>query len=202
MSKRKDTNKTGNQADEVKTKPLGDEELNETQSQVDEAELDQEQEQAEATSLEEEADLLKIQMTDLEDKHLRLSAEFDNFRKRSRKEQEATYQRAKMDLVRDFLPLMDALDRARESYDKIESRSKDSLIEGMDLLIKQAQDCLARVGVEEIPAMGQVFDPELHEAVQHIEDEELGENEIALVLLKGYKASDQVIRHSVVVVAN
>lgn len=139
---------------------------------------------------------------DLQDKHLRLTAEFDNFRKRSRKEQEASYQRAKVDLVKDFLPLLDALDRAQASYEKLECENSESLIEGMALLGKQAEECLHRIGVEEIEALGQNFDPVYHEAVQHIEDANLGTNEVAQVLLKGYQAGDTVIRHSLVIVAN
>ena len=162
-------------------------------------------EQAEHQSEEqvsEEAVVAQQDFEDLQDKHLRLSAEFDNFRKRSRKEQEASYQRAKVDLVKDFLPLLDALDRAQASYEQLECENSESLVEGMALLGKQAEECLHKIGVEEIEALGKNFDPLYHEAVQHIEDENLGTNEVAQVLLKGYQAGDNVIRHSLVIVAN
>ncbi len=147
------------------------------------------------------ADALAL-VQDLEDKNLRLTAEFDNFRKRSRKEKEETYSIAKLDLVRDFLPLLDALDRAQASYSKLEGENAKQLREGMDLLVRQGQDCLAKLGVEEIPTQDAQFDPNLHEAVQHLEDSQYGENVVIDCLLKGYQADDKVIRHSVVRVAN
>lgn len=170
-------------------------------SQADEDLAEQAESQGEE-QVSEEAVVAQQDFDDLQDKHLRLSAEFDNFRKRSRKEQEASYQRAKVDLVKDFLPLLDALDRAQASYEQLECENSESLIEGMALLAKQAEECLHKIGVEEIEALGQNFDPLYHEAVQHIEDENLGTNEVAQVLLKGYQAGDNVIRHSLVIVAN
>ncbi len=147
------------------------------------------------------ADALDL-VQDLEDKNLRLAAEFDNFRKRSRKEKEEIYSLAKLDLVRDFLPLLDALDRAQDSYSKLEDENAKQLKEGMDLLVRQGQDCLAKLGVEEIPTQDVQFDPNLHEAVQHVEDPQYGENAVIDCLLKGYQADDKVIRHSMVRVAN
>ena len=147
------------------------------------------------------ADALAL-VQDLEDKNLRLAAEFDNFRKRSRKEKEEIYSLAKLDLVRDFLPLLDALDRAQDSYSKLEDENAKQLKEGMDLLVRQGQDCLAKLGVEEIPTQDAQFDPNLHEAVQHVEDPQYGENTVIDCLLKGYQADDKVIRHSMVRVAN
>lgn len=147
------------------------------------------------------ADALAL-VQDLEDKNLRLAAEFDNFRKRSRKEKEESYSLAKLDLVRDFLPLLDALDRAQDSYAKLEEDNYQQLKEGMDLLVRQGQDCLAKLGVEVIPTRDAQFDPNLHEAVQHLEDPQYGENMIIDCLLKGYQADDKVIRHSMVRVAN
>lgn len=145
---------------------------------------------------------LSEKLAEAEDANLRLSAEFDNFRRRSRKEREQVYTNAKIDLVKSFLPLFDGLDRARDSYIMQDSEEAKSMLEGINLLIKQGQDCLREIGVEEIDCENTEFDPNFHEAVQHIEDEQYGKNEVIEVLLKGYKAGDAVIRHSVVRVAN
>lgn len=166
--------------------------------------LDQESTEAELEASEPDRELAEAlaQIQDLEEQKLRLAAEFDNFRKRSRREKEESYSLAKLDLVRDFLPLLDALDRAQDSYNKLEDASCKQLKEGMDLLVRQGQDCLSKLGVSEIPTEGAQFDPNLHEAVQHLEDEQYGENVIVDCLLKGYQADDKVIRHSLVRVAN
>ncbi len=145
---------------------------------------------------------LSEKLAEAEDAKLRLSAEFDNFRRRSRKEREQVYTNAKLDLVKSFLPLFDGLDRARDSYVMQDSEEAKNMLEGINLLIKQGQDCLREIGVEEIDCENQEFDPNFHEAVQHIEDEQYGKNEVIEVLLKGYKAGDTVIRHSLVRVAN
>ncbi|MDO5016477.1 MAG: nucleotide exchange factor GrpE [Eubacteriales bacterium] len=218
MSKHTHSKKERNNQDEEKKQPTkidlesekqpkddtATEETQPTENVMDQAEAnaDEAVPEKEEGAVSDQPVVAQQDFDDLQDKHLRLTAEFDNFRKRSRKEQEASYQRAKVDLVKDFLPLLDALDRAQASYEKLECENSESLIEGMALLGKQAEDCLHRIGVEEIEALGQNFDPVYHEAVQHIEDANMGTNEVAQVLLKGYQAGDTVIRHSLVIVAN
>lgn len=163
-----------------------------------------ETEAADNSAIELEAELAsaKENIRELEDRNLRLNAEFDNFRKRSRREKEESYLFAKLDLVKDFLPLLDALDRAKEQYSKMEDEAQKNMLEGIEMLIKQGQDCLAKLGIEEIACEGEQFDPNFHEAIQHVEDEQYGENEVIECLLKGYRSGDDVVRHSVVRVAN
>lgn len=153
-----------------------------------------------AISTEESLDQVTAELEELKDRFLRLTAEFSNYRKRSDKEKVESYRLAKADLVKSFLPLLDALDRAQASL--ADREAKTSECEGIDLLVKQGQECLNQLGVQEIPALHEKFDPQYHEAIQHMDDEQYGENEIFDVLLKGYKIDDYVVRHSVVRVAN
>ncbi len=137
----------------------------------------------------EEAD----KVAEVNDKYLRLMAEYDNFKKRTQKEKIDIYTNAAADVIEALLPVSDAVSRAVE----IESES-----EGLKLIKKQLDDALKAVGVEEIEAVGQQFDPELHNAVMHVEDEEMDNNTIVEEFAKGYKYKSKVIRHSMVKVAN
>ena len=127
------------------------------------------------------------------DKMLRIAAEYDNFRKRAVKEKEDAYTDAYCDAVKTLLPVMDNLQRAK---------SFDGTSEGTALIMKQLEECFAKLGVEEIPAKGLTFDPNFHNAVMHVEDEEKGENEIVEEFQKGFKVGEKVIRFSMVKVAN
>ncbi len=131
-----------------------------------------------------------------QDKYLRLYAEFDNFRKRTVKEKEALYSSCVCDTVTAILPVLDSLDRAASTEGDAESVRK-----GMEMVLKQAQNCLNVLKVEEIPTDAG-FDPNFHNAVMHVDDESLGTEEIVEVFQKGYKIGDKVIRHSMVKVAN
>lgn len=142
------------------------------------------------------------ELAEAQERYLRLAAEYENFRRRTRQEKSRCYEDAKVDAVKALLPVLDNLDRAVESGEKASSEESKKMAEGMALVRKVAIESMEKIGVIEIPAAGESFDPELHNAVQHIEDKELGENEVAQVLQKGYRCGDQVIRHSVVVVAN
>lgn len=144
---------------------------------------------------------LEAKVAELEDINLRKAAEFDNFRKRTRKEKLECYADAKTDVVKAILPIIDNLERAIESVGETSNEESKQMAEGVKMVHKQAMESLASIGVERIDAEGQPFDPELHEAVQMIEVEGVPENHIAKVLLTGYKTEDYVIRHSVVVVA-
>ncbi len=134
---------------------------------------------------------------EINEKYLRTLAEYDNYRKRTIKEKETIYPEAKAAVVEKFLPVIDNFSRAIES-----AENKDAFYEGVVMLKKQIDDVLSALGVEEIAAVGETFNPELHNAVMHIEDEKLGESTIAEEFQKGYKIGDRVIRHSMVKVAN
>ena len=128
---------------------------------------------------------------------MRTLAEYDNYRKRTIKEKESIYPEAKATVVSKFLDVMDNFERALNS-----AENKDSFYDGVVMLKKQMDDVLSSLGVEEIKAVGEEFDPIYHNAVMHVEDEEFGENEIAEVFSKGYKLGDRVLRPAMVKVAN
>ncbi|MGI6084384.1 MAG: nucleotide exchange factor GrpE [Acetivibrionales bacterium] len=140
------------------------------------------------------------ELKELVEKMQRLAAEFDNFRKRTQKEKERLYTDAVVDVVRIFLPVVDNLERAVATADKEESQG---LHEGVTLILKQMTDVLDKLGVKPIEAVGSCFDPEIHNAVVHIEDETLECNIITEEFQKGYIYKDEVvIRYSMVKVAN
>ena len=133
----------------------------------------------------------------LGDRFLRLAAEFDNFRKRSQKEREAIYSDTVADVILGMLPVYDNLERA------LSQPTQDSaFLKGVELTMKQFDQCLEKLGVSEIPAAGQPFDPTVHNAVMHVEDESLGEGMVAEVFQKGFSVGERVIRHAMVKVAN
>lgn len=161
------------------------------------AEADDEEEDEELPSDSSEAN------SELEARYMSLYAEYDNYRKRTQKEKDNLYADAIATVTKEFLTLIDNLDRAYEGAKKSDETSLDKVIQGMELVGKQAKDTLTKIGVEEIPAeRGTKFDPNLHDAMMHVDDEELGEQEIAMVFAKGYKYKDRVIRHAQVQVAN
>ena len=131
------------------------------------------------------------------DKYLRLAAEYDNFRKRSAKEREMIYTNARTDVVSKLLPVYDNLERAL----KMEC-ADESFYKGVEMIMTQLTETLNDMGIEEIPATGEQFDPNRHNAVMSIEDPALGENIIAEEYQKGFILGDRVIRFSTVVVAN
>lgn len=133
----------------------------------------------------------------LDDHFKRILAEFENFKKRSQKERETLYNSILSDVVEVILPVLDNLENAVKVETKDEEYKK-----GIELVLKQFNDVLKSKGVEEIKAEGETFDPELHEAVRSVQDDEKGEKEIVEVYRKGYKIGSKVIRHSMVAVAN
>lgn len=134
---------------------------------------------------------------ELEDRYKRILAEFENFKKRSQKEREILYNSILSDIIESILPIIDNLENAVKTVTKDESYKQ-----GVELVLRQFKDVLKSKGIEEIKTVGETFDPELHEAVSSIQDEKLGEKEIAEEYRKGYKIGNKVIRHSMVVVAN
>ena len=147
-----------------------------------------------------EKDLLKqkqAELDDITDRYKRILAEFENHKKRSQKERENLYNMILSDVIEAMLPILDNLENAAKVETKDEEYKK-----GIELVLKQFQDTLKSKGVEEIKALGETFDPELHEAVSSVQDDTKGEKEIVQEYRKGYKIGTKVIRHSMVVVAN
>ena len=146
----------------------------------------------------EAAELAAKQLESVKDQFVRLTAEYDNYRKRTTKEKDALYQDAKADTIKAFLAVYDNLERAVAAPGDEESPHK----KGLEMIFHQYQDILKNLGVTEIEAQGQPFDPEKHNAVMHIEDENLGESVVAQVFQAGFMLGDKVIRHAIVQVAN
>ena len=134
----------------------------------------------------------------LNDTYLRMLAEYDNFRKRVQKEKEGLYADGMAEAVEKLLPVLDNLERAASA----EATDVQSVLDGVKKVLSQADEIFAKLGVSEIPAKGEKFDPELHNAVMHEDNEDFDENTVSDVFLKGYKLGDKVIRHSVVKVMN
>ena len=156
-------------------------------------------EAAEETSnpLLEELETLKQNLTDQEDKFLRLAAEYDNYRRRSQKEKESAWADSKAETAAAFLPVYDNLERALKQETADEAYKK-----GVEMTMTQLKEVLSKLGIQEIPALGEAFDPNLHNAVMHVEDENAGENTIVEVFQAGFRTEEKVIRFSMVKVAN
>lgn len=137
---------------------------------------------------------------ELKDKVTRQMAEFDNFRKRTDKEKSQMYEVGAKDIVERILPVIDNFERGLAAA--TEEEKGTPFVEGMDKIYKQLITTLEEAGVKEIECLGKEFDPEFHNAVMHVEDEESGENIIVEVFQKGYTYKDSVVRHSMVKVAN
>jgi molecular chaperone GrpE len=131
------------------------------------------------------------------ERYLRLMAEFDNYKKRSARERENIYTDVRVDTVTKFLPVFDNLERALKTETADEAYKK-----GVEMTFNQLMDVFRKLGVEEIESVGKTFDPAVHNAVMHVEDDAHGENEIVEEFQKGFKIGDKVIRHSMVKVAN
>ena len=140
---------------------------------------------------------LESEKAALNDKFLRLAAEYENFRRRSQKEKEALYGDIKADTVTKFLPVYDNLERALRQGTEDEAYRR-----GVEMIMNQFCSTLEKLGVTPIECLGEKFDPALHNAVMHVDDEEKGENEIVEVFQKGFKLGDKVIRFAMVKVAN
>ena len=146
----------------------------------------------------EKMEKLAGQLAALNDQHLRLAAEYDNYRKRTTREKETIYQDAKLDTIAKFLEVYDNLERAVTQAGDEENVHK----KGMEMIFHQLQGVLEKLGVTVIDPAGQPFDPQRHNAVMHVDDESLGENTVAQVFQKGFLLGDRVIRFATVQVAN
>ena len=151
----------------------------------------------EANPLLEELEALKKERAEQEDRFLRLAAEYDNYRRRSQKEKESAWADSKAETAAAFLPVYDNLERALKQETADEAYKK-----GVEMTMAGLKDVLSKLGIEEIPALGEPFDPNLHNAVMHVEDEGAGENTIVEVFQAGFRNGDKVIRFSMVKVAN
>lgn len=151
----------------------------------------------EAALLSAELETAKADLAAKEDQYLRLAAEYDNYRRRTQKEKDAIWADAKGDTAAAFLPVYDNLERALKQ-DTADAAYK----KGVEMTMNQLREVLSKLGIEEIPALGQPFDPALHNAVMHVEDEAAGENTIVEVFQQGFRAGEKVIRFAMVKVAN
>ncbi len=140
---------------------------------------------------------LREELAAEKDKYLRLAAEYDNFRRRSAKERENIYSDVKLDTIGKILPVYDNLERALNTHTEDEAYRK-----GVEMTMNQLSEVFSKLGVTPIEAVGQTFDPNVHNAVMHIEDESRGEGEIVAEFQKGFKLGDRLIRCSMVQVAN
>lgn len=146
----------------------------------------------------EKMELAAKQLESVKDQFTRLTAEYDNYRKRTTREKDAIYQNAKGDTIKTFLAVYDNLERAAAAEGGEDSPHK----KGLEMIFQQFKELLAKEGVKEIEAKGRAFDPELMNAVMHIEDESLGENVVAQVFQTGFELDGKVLRHAIVQVAN
>ena len=154
---------------------------------------DQPTQEAESSALQ----AARTALAEKEDQYLRLAAEYDNYRKRTAKEKESAWTQARADTVAAFLPVYDNLERALK-----QETSDEAYAKGVEMTMKGLQDVLTKLGVEVIPALGETFDPNCHNAVMHVEDESVGENTVVEVFQQGFTCGDKVIRFAMVKVAN
>ena len=176
--------------EEIKTEEIFEEPLKEEKKAKKASKKDTEKE------LLEEIERLRAELSEKDDKYLRMAAEYENFRRRSREEKDATYDIALADTVSEFLMTVDNLERAA-FYD-----DASKVKEGLVMIAKSVEGVFSKLGVEEVGKVGDKFDPNLHNAVMHIDDDSYGEGEIVEVFQKGYKKGGRIIRFAMVKTAN
>ena len=152
--------------------------------------------EAEITDLKAKLEASAVELAGKNDQYLRLAAEYDNFRRRSAKEREATYAEAYAEALASLFPVVDNLERAAMYADG------ENVAKGVELTLKSVTETLTRLGVEAIDPVGEVFDPNFHNAVMHVEDDTVGESTVVEVLQKGYRRGERVLRFAMVKVAN
>jgi molecular chaperone GrpE len=143
---------------------------------------------------------MEKEISALTDSYQRLAAEYDNFRKRTAREKDGIYINATSNLIEAFLPVIDSIEIANKSADS--NADKAALKKGIEMMYRQFREILDKLDIEIIESVGEEFNPDYHHAVEHIDDEKYGENEVVAELVKGYLYKDKVIRHSLVKVAN
>ena len=201
--KKEEKKQTAPAADEIKEEVKTEEpeiEAKEADGKKPEAEKAEEKKPEEKKSKEKKEEKkpdLKAELDTLNDKYLRICAEYDNFRKRSQKEKDSLYGDVKAETLKQFLPVFDNLERALAA-----STADEAYRRGVEMIMTQFTTTMEKLGVREIEALGKSFDPAFHNAVMHVEDEEKGENEIVEVFQKGFIMGEKVIRFAMVKVAN
>ena len=198
-----------NKNKEVKTEPAAEAEREEKAENAEtpaaetaeeqngkDAKKKQRRAEAELLALKKKVEEQTAALAAAEDKYLRLAAEYDNFRKRTAKERENLFADVYADALAVFLPVIDNLERAAQYSDG------ENVTKGVAMTLKSVSESLEKLGVTEIEALGKPFDPALHNAVLHVEDESVGENVVVEVLQKGYRKGDRVLRYAMVKVAN
>ena len=197
--KKEEKKQTAPAADEIKEEVKTEEpeiEAKEADGKKPEAEKKPEEKKSKEKKEEKKPDL-KAELDTLNDKYLRICAEYDNFRKRSQKEKDSLYGDVKAETLKKFLPVYDNLVRALA-----QSTEDEAYRRGVEMIMNQFNVTMEKLGVTEIECLGKKFDPAFHNAVMHVEDEEKGENEIVEVFQKGFMMGDKVIRFAMVKVAN
>ena len=168
----------------------------ECETPLEEAKAEKKKKRDVKAELEAQIEALKAEIKEKDDKYLRMAAEYDNFRRRSREEKDALYELATAETVAEFLQITDNLERAA-LYD-----DGEKVKEGLAMTAKSVEAVFSKLGIESVGKVGDKFDPKLHNAVMHIEDEAYGENEIVEVFQKGYKKGSKIIRFAMVKTAN
>lgn len=191
--------KKENPAEEIEEEKTGETAAEETETKAEEKadskkDKKNKKESKKESEIKEAAEKL---IKEEKEKYLRLCAEYDNFRKRSQKERESLYTDIKADTLLKFLPVYDNLERALA-----QSTADEAYRKGVEMIMAQFNTTLEKLGITEIEALGKTFDPNMHNAVMHVEDENFGENEVVEVFQKGFKLNDKVIRFAMVKVAN
>lgn len=153
-------------------------------------------------STDEENNVKDQQIAELSDKFIRLAAEYDNFRRRSQKEKDALYTDSITLVAAAWLPVVDNLERAIIVSSEYQHEEAKKIKSGVDMIVQQAKDAMNSLGIVEIEALGNTFDPNSMEAIMHVDDENAGESEVVEVFKKGYRRGEKIIRHAIVKVAN
>ena len=169
-------------------------EINETK----EKEVLENNDSTEVNDLKEQLEKKQAETDALNDKYLRIVAEYDNFKRRTQKEKEQLYKDSACDIISQILPVIDNLERALSAF----GDKDNDYYKGVEMVMRQTEEIFSKMGVEAIESVGKEFNPELHNAVMHIDDENYGDSIIAEEFQKGYKYKDKVIRYSMVKVAN
>lgn len=196
MKKQPKKNKAEKQQENLKKEPLKEEKKDKISEEVKEKEEKEEKEDL-TQSFKQQIEEMKKEVEEYKQLNLRLKAEFDNFKKRTQKEKASVFDMAKSESVSSFLEVLDNLERAISLVEK-----KDRFSEGIDLVINKFYDVLKKLGVVEIKGVGEVFNPNFHEAIKVVEDEKFDKNVVCEVFQKGFMLNDVVVRHALVVVAN
>ena len=195
---KKEAEASKDEAEEAKTEEASEEQEAETEEQTE----DQTEEKASKKFFgkKDKKDKKDEKIEELTDRLTRQMAEFDNFRKRTEKEKSQMYEVGAKDIIEKILPVVDNFERGLDAVK--EEEKEDPFVQGMEKVYKQFMTVLESVEVKPIEALGNQFDPNFHNAVMHVEDENFGENEVAEEFQKGYMYRDSVVRHSMVKVAN